>query len=340
MNHYPQKTSNRSTDNQHGNRTLSISTAKPKALVLSAKGADSVPDYLQEALENIAAVQYIKNLDPLDPQHFISLASPYEYLAITRRAVLQFDRQIIKALPRLKGVSVYSTGIEWIDTACLKEHDICLASLPDYCSNAVAESAVGMMFMVAHKLHLRYLKSIKSIPETVSLRGFELKNCTVGIIGFGQIGRLIAEKTVPLCHQVWCYDLDEEKYKHAPNGVYPGSLKNIVATCNFIIVCASQSFDQAEIFDTKTYQFLRPTSVVINVGRISLLNHNLLVEMVKQQRIRSYVYDDLMQQDDFPNAPEYGKILPIGHSAWHTDEALELGTSQWIKNLETLCLTP
>ena len=144
----------------------------------------------------------------------------------------------------------------------------------------------------------------------------------------------------PLCANVLVNDIDKNQIIQSSIGIRSTSKEKIFATCDFIVFCASQEYPNREIIAPETYDLLRPESVVINVGRTSLLNHDLLIEMVKQQRFRSYIYDDLMRETDLPNEFEYGKIVPTGHTAWYTDEALMVGTTQWLKNLENLCLEP
>jgi phosphoglycerate dehydrogenase-like enzyme len=311
---------------------------KPPTLVVAANGADSLPFNLRQTLGNYAAVQYMVNREPLDPHAFIDLATPYDYLAVTRRTIRKIDRQIIDALPHLKGISVYSTGLEWVDQDCLRERGIRLLGLPDYCTNAVAESTLGLIFMAAHRLHLRYQKSIRMIPGNISVRGFELQHRSVGIIGFGKIGRLLAQKIRPLCTKVMAFDPDETVFDH-PHDIIRAGKEQILAECDFVVCCAAQQFEPIQLLSHVQYALLRPETVVINVGRTSLLNHELLVKMVKRRQIAQYIYDDQMFAGDRPNEIEYGKIIPTGHTAWYTDEAMANGTETWINNLIKLCRT-
>lgn len=313
---------------------------RPAVLVLAAQGADSVPAEYQQQLDALGQISYLSNLEPLSPAAFVALAQPYEYLAITRRAVVRLDRSMLEALPRLKGLSVYSTGVEWLDTDYLRQRGIRLAALPDYCTNAVAETALGMMFMVAHKLHLRYLKSLKTVPDTVSLRGFELQNCRIGIIGCGRIGRSLAQKLRSLCREVLVNDPDEQALQAAAAlGARCATQGEILTTCRMVVCCASQQFFENQLFASGDYELLSPQSVVLNVGRTSLLDHDRLVGMVKRRELLSYVFDDLLRPQDDPDEVEYGKIIPTGHTAWYTDEALRNGTQTWIENLINLCNT-
>jgi lactate dehydrogenase-like 2-hydroxyacid dehydrogenase len=318
---------------------IETTSSRPKTLILSANGTASVPFYLRKNLDTLATTTYLANREPLDPASFVALASGYDYIAITRRAIGRIDRLIIEALPQLKGISAYSTGLEWIDEEALRKRNIRLLGLPDYCTNAVAETALGLMLMTAHKLHLRYLKSIRMIPDSVSLRGFELKYCNIGIIGFGRIGRKVAEKAASLSASVTAYDINDRAFDSPHPGVIRKTPDQILTTSDFIICCASQSFAPQQLLLTEQYACLRPETVIINIGRTSLLNHDLLVKMVKRHQIRAYIYDDLMRDIDRPNEKEYGKIIPTGHTAWYSDESIANGTESWINNLLTLCKT-
>lgn len=323
---------------RHATDTATATPPRARALVIAARGMESIPFHFRQSLGNFADADYLANLEPLDSRTFITLARSFEYLAVTRRAIEKIDSGIIESLPQLKGISVYSTGLEWIDQECLRKRNIRLLGLPDYCSNAVAETALGLVLMAAHRLHLRYMKSIAAIPGSVSLRGFELQHRSVGIIGFGRIGRLLAQKVQPLCKKVLAFDTNEKQFEY-PHGVMRTGVEPILANCDFVVFCASQEYEPGQIIAPDQYALLRPETVIVNAGRTSLLHHELLVKMVKRRQIGAYIYDDLMRDSDWPNEKDYGRIIPTGHTAWYTDEAISRGTESWINNLITLCKT-
>lgn len=312
---------------------------RPKAIVLAAKGADSLSAVQRRMLEQTATVEYVAVLSPLAVPDFVQLVHDFDYIAITRRAITQIDRSVIDALPRLKGLSVYSTGVEWIDLDYLQFKEIRWTALPDYCTNAVAESALGLMLMVAHKLHLRYQKSIHVIPEQVSLRGFELSSSVVGILGYGKIGKLLARKIQPLCRQVLAHDIDPHVFNEKSTDVQQADKGTILSKSRFVIVCAAQQYREQQLLCDGDYDLMGPETVVVNVARTSLLDHQRLIRMVRQKRIHAYVYDDLMPREEDPNVTEYGKIIPTGHTAWYTGEAILNGSQAWVDNLISLCLT-
>jgi lactate dehydrogenase-like 2-hydroxyacid dehydrogenase len=306
-----------------------------RAIIFAALGADSIPTSLQKDLSEIFLVTYVKNETPILPTAFIALAMDFHFIALTRRAIVQLDESILSQLPNLEGISAYSTGKEWIDEVALAERGIQLKTLPSYCTNAVAETALGLVLMQQHKLHLRYLKAIKKIPESVSLRGTELADKNVGIIGYGRIGSCLSLKIKYLCKNIFINDIDIEKYQNLSERVLSLSKKEIIEKCDIVIICASQQFEEKQILEQEYYDLFKRESVIINVARKSLLNHNLLLQMVKKKQIEAYIYDDLVKENDFPDEIEYGKIIPTGHTAWYTNKSIERGTNTWINNLLT-----
>jgi phosphoglycerate dehydrogenase-like enzyme len=322
---------------QRSNRALR--PQNPKVLVFAARGRDSLTEAQHARLSNFAEVHYQSVLRPMSPAQFVEAARNFDFIALTRRAIQRLGRDTLSALPRLKGISVYSTGTEWIDTDFLRASGIPLASLPDYCTNAVAETALGLLLLSAHKLHLRYLKTTHAIPDYVSLRGRELYNGTVGIIGFGRIGRLLVQKVQPLCKRVLVYDSDPEQLNFVPIGVSVVGKKSLLSHADWVVCCASQNYEEKTIMTEGDYTLLRPETTLINVARTSLFDHARLVEMVQSQQLGAYFYDDFLQAEEKSDGTEFGKIVPMGHTAWYTDEAMEAGTESWIENLFSLINT-
>lgn len=306
---------------------------RPHVLIMAARGRHSLTPEQQGVLASFSRVQYQTVRSPMTPDAFVQAARHADFLAITRRAIERLSRDTLAALPQLKGLSVYSTGTEWIDTRFLQQRGIALASLPDYCTNAVAETALGLLLMSAHKLHLRYLKSTHAVPAHVSLRGRELRSGVVGIIGHGRIGSLLAQKVQPLCKQVLVCDKSAQQCAFLPPGLRAVAQHELLSQADWIVCCASQDYAENPLLEPEDYGRLKPQTVLINVGRSSLFDHKRLIQMVQAGQLGGYFFDDLLRPGDNPNLSEYGKIVPMGHTAWYTDEAMEAGRADWVNNL-------
>jgi phosphoglycerate dehydrogenase-like enzyme len=166
--------------------------ADPEIIIFSAKGRDSLSESQQQAIEARSTVTYIANLSPLPDDQLIQLCQAANYIGLTRRTCTDFHAGIIRNLPHLKGLSVYATGIEWIDLAALQASNIALKSLPDYSCTTVAEHAIGMLLTLSRRIHLSDRKATSEISSNISLRGWELSGKKIGILGLGRIGSRIA----------------------------------------------------------------------------------------------------------------------------------------------------
>jgi D-3-phosphoglycerate dehydrogenase len=125
------------------------------------------------------------------------------------RSRLAIDAKLLDAIPELKWIARSGSGLENIDLVEAKSRNIKVYNSPEGNSDAVGEHVLGMILMILHKLR----SCDKSVHEKVwdreKHRGNELGSMTVGIIGYGVMGRALATKLSGICSEVIAYD----KYK-------------------------------------------------------------------------------------------------------------------------------
>lgn len=165
---------------------------KPRAYVLSASGASNFAEDDRSLLEHAAEAVFLAVRRPLSAGDLSSLAGDAEYIALTPRAVPRLDRTVIEALPRLRGISIFATGVDHVDLHALQRRGIQLANLPDYSTISVAEHAIGLMLTMSRRIHLSNDRVRGLVPPDTSIRGYELYGKTLGIVGCGRIGSRVA----------------------------------------------------------------------------------------------------------------------------------------------------
>ncbi|QNJ97686.1 2-hydroxyacid dehydrogenase [Constantimarinum furrinae] len=118
----------------------------------------------------------------------------HEFHGIVIRSRFKIDQKFIDAAPNLKFIARVGAGLESINTQCAINKGVTLFSAPEGNCNAVAEHALGMLLTVFNKLHIadREIRNGKWNRE--ANRGTELDGKTVGIIGYGNMGRAFAKK--------------------------------------------------------------------------------------------------------------------------------------------------
>lgn len=129
------------------------------------------------------------------------------YDGIVIRSRFDIDRSFMEALPKLKFIARVGAGLESIDVEYAEERKIALFSAPEGNRNAVAEHALGMILTLFNKLNKADREVRQGLWHREANRGIELDGKTVGIIGYGNMGKAFAKKLRGFDVEVLCYDI-------------------------------------------------------------------------------------------------------------------------------------
>nr|WP_299382752.1 2-hydroxyacid dehydrogenase [Allomuricauda sp.] len=131
----------------------------------------------------------------------------HEYDGIVIRSRFTIDQQFLDKAHNLKFIGRVGAGLENIDTVYAKQKDIFLASAPEGNRNAVGEHALGMLLSLMNKMTKANRQVKKGKWDREGNRGIELDGKTVGIIGYGNMGKAFAKKLQGFDVEVICYDI-------------------------------------------------------------------------------------------------------------------------------------
>lgn len=129
----------------------------------------------------------------------------YDGLIIRSRFTL--DEDFLKKATRLKFIGRLGAGLENIDTEYAKANNIFMAAAPEGNRNAVGEHTLGMLLSLFNKLQKADKEVRSGIWDREGNRGIELDGKTVGIIGYGNMGKAFAKKLRGFDVEVICYDI-------------------------------------------------------------------------------------------------------------------------------------
>lgn len=129
------------------------------------------------------------------------------YDGIIIRSRFTIDAQFLDKATNLKFIGRVGAGLENIDTVYAKEKGIFLAAAPEGNRNAVGEHTLGMLLSLFNKLHTAHFEVVKGKWDREGNRGVELDGKTVGIIGYGNMGKAFAQKLKGFKVEVICYDI-------------------------------------------------------------------------------------------------------------------------------------
>ncbi|MDH3299575.1 MAG: hypothetical protein OES24_03625 [Acidimicrobiia bacterium] len=299
-----------------------------RTLVITASGRESFTGRQLQRLDQLGSidgdpVDIVGRVEPLSDAEFVRLARPYDVVALTRRPRKYLDRGVLSRLPNLQAVVVHTTGVHWVDVEYLTERDVDVLSLGGYATESVAEHTLAGILMLSRRTHLSFDRARGLIPATVSLRGFELRNRIVGIVGYGRIGRRVHELLAPMTTNILVHD---------PAHRASLDLATVLGRSELLVLAASSDYGRAPIIGASE---LAVTSAryVVNAACDELVDHNAVVEAIRQRRIDGYVldeFDETLAEADV----EPGRIVQTMHTGWYSDEAMERGKEEWVGMIE------
>ena len=135
----------------------------------------------------------------------VAVISEYDGLVIRSR--FSIDKIFLDQAKNLKFIARVGSGLENIDVAYAHQKDIHLIAAPEGNSNAVGEHALGMLLALFNKLSQANQDVQRGLWPREANRGLELEGKTVGIIGYGHMGKAFAKKLKGFEVEVLCYDI-------------------------------------------------------------------------------------------------------------------------------------
>ncbi len=147
------------------------------------------------------------NIEAYNLSKEVILENQHLFDGIVIRSRFKIDKAFIDAAPNLKFIARVGAGLESIDVDCAEQNGIELFAAPEGNSNAVGEHTLGMLLNLLNKLNKANREMHQGLWHREDNRGTELDGKTVGIIGYGNMGKAFAKKLRGFDVDVLCYDI-------------------------------------------------------------------------------------------------------------------------------------
>jgi len=304
----------------------------PRIAVITAQGRSSFTEDQARRLEEVADVAFTEALAPLTADALAARLHDADYAGLTPRSVPVIDGRWLERLPGLKGIAVFATGVDYIDTAYLQRRGIALSHLPDYSTESVAEHAIGLLLAMSRRIHLSQDRVRGRVSPGTSVQGWELRGKTIGIAGLGRIGSRVAELAGAFGMRVLGYDPRRRR-----DGVIAVDMDELLASSDVVSLHFPALWQGSAAFGRRELTAMKPGATLINVSRCALVDPEAVVEAIEAGTLRGYAVDDIFplgESDDRASRQiAEGRILQTGHTAWYSQEVISRGYDAWIDNL-------
>lgn len=219
----------------------------------------------------------------------IQIAQNYDGVVI--RSKFKFTKEILQTCPKLKFIARAGSGLENIDLRAAKELNIQIFSSPEGNRDAVAEHATGMLLMLLNRLKIADQEVRNNIWQRAENRGFELKNQTIGLIGYGVMGQAFAQRLSGFGAHVLAYDNGKSGF--SDNYVQEATLEEIQTNATIISLHVNYHENNKYLIDEAFIGKMKKPFYLINTARGFNVNSVDVVEGLKTNKVLGCCLDVL-----------------------------------------------
>ncbi len=199
----------------------------------------------------------------------------------------RIDKDVLDAAPALRAISTYSVGYEHIDVEEATKRGIYVGHTPGVLTDATADLAFALLLAVARRIAEadRYVRAGKwQAPfGSMSLLGEPVWGATLGIVGFGRIGRAMAARAGGFHMKVLCYDSErpvapgEGRLKAEYRG-----LDDLLAASDFVSIHVPHSTQTHHLIGERELRLMKPSAMLINTSRGSVIDEGALAKALRE----------------------------------------------------------
>ena len=237
---------------------------------------DTTHPFLGKELEKIGFTNYY------DFKTIKSDLKISDFFGIIIRSRISIDKNFIDKCKNLKFIARIGSGIENIDVDYAKQKGIQIISTPEGNSNAVGEHALGMLLSILNNINSSNTEVKKGIWNRESNRGIELKNKTVGLIGYGNTGKSFAKKLIGFDVNTIFYDIKKIEKDNYAN---PVSLNYLKDNSDIISLHVSMTEESIGLINKNFIESCAKPFWLINTSRGSCIIINDLVKGLKDGKV-------------------------------------------------------
>jgi phosphoglycerate dehydrogenase-like enzyme len=240
--------------------------------------------------------------------------------------VLGHERVTAASLPRdgrLRHVARFGAGFDAVDVAACADRGVVVTTTPDAVRRPVADSAVALLFALAHNL----LPKDRLVREgrwdlRARWQGPGLGSATVGVVGFGGIGQEVAARLRALDLSVVAYNRSDRSREARELGVRTGPLPAVLAEADHVIVTVAANAGTRHLIGAAELDAMRPSATLINLARGSVVDEQALAERLADGRLRGAGLD-VFETEPLPTSSplvELDNVVLAPHSLCWTDD--------------------
>lgn len=243
--------------------------------------------------------------------------------ALIIRSSTKADAELLEAAQNLKVIARAGVGVDNVDLAKATEQGIIVMNTPDGNTISTAEFTMGLMLALTRHIPRAYGYMQEGRWDRKVFTGVELRNKTLGIVGFGRIGRAVAKRALAFEMSIIAFDpyIPEDIAKDL--GVRLVDLDTLFRQSDIITLHSIISDETRELINAANIEKMKDGVRIINAARGALINDHDLAEAIKDGKVAGAALDVYHEEPPPPDNPLVGLqgVVNTPHLAASTTDA-------------------
>lgn len=301
-----------------------------------------------------AAHELVRSRDPLDER----IAGNYaDAEVVTTFVDSNLHSEVLRHLKKLRLIATRSTGYDHIDLEYCALHGITVCNVPDYGDSTVAEHVFALLLAISRNLIEAVERARRGRFSQSGLRGFELRDKTLGVIGTGRIGRRVIEIARGFGMSVIAVDVNPNEALAHSLGFHYSNLEGLLAAADVVTIHVPATPQTKHLLSDREFALLKPGAVLINTARGNIVDVTALLRALADGKLRAAGLDVLPQEPLIREEAQifrtestvgydlralvanhvllrFPNVIVTPHNAYNTDSALRRIIDTTLANIE------
>jgi len=270
----------------------------------------------------------------------------------------EVNGKILDKMPKLKAILTMSTGYDHIAVSECKKRGIKVLNVPSYGENTVAEHAFALILSLSRKIPQSYLRTKSADFSLEGLRGFDLKDKTLGILGTGRIGSHVAKMAYGFDMKILATDRHQNadliknyKVKYVP-------LNTLLKNSDVVTIHVPYIKETHHLLNSKNIPLMKQGVYIINTARGAIIDTSALLKALQKKQIAGAGLDVLEEEEEIKDEKKllprqlkdeqikqlmenhallsYENVIITPHNAFNSKEALQRIMNTTLENINSV----
>ena len=236
-------------------------------------------------------------------------------------ALETIDESILSQLPDLKTIGKYGVGLDMINLHAMKKFGVKLGWTGGVNKRSVSELVISFAIALLHRTVFANAEVRKG--EWYQVKGRQLSDCTVGIVGCGHVGKDLVRLLKPFNCKILAYDILDFKEFYSENNITPFGLDDLIKNSDVVTLHLPLDDSTKNIMNKDRLHMLKKNAILINLARGGLIDEAILKEVLIDNKIAGVALDVFEIEPPIdPTFAAMDNVLITPHIGGSTEEAI------------------